>query len=66
MVVRLESEKLERELAALRADAERYRHLCATHPGCLCFDGEEFRDKAAFDKAIDAARAHQCPPKDSK
>ena len=36
-------------------DAARYRHLCATHPGCLCFDGEEYADKAALYNAIDTA-----------
>jgi hypothetical protein len=49
----LENESLKAERDALAADARRYRVLCETHPGLLCFMGRDCYDKAEFDAAID-------------
>ena len=44
--------QLEREVAELRRDADCYRHLCDTHPGCLCFQGNDYQTKEEFSAAI--------------
>ncbi len=50
-VLREWAAKAERD--ALAADARRYRVLCETHPGVLCFMGRDYRDKDELDAAID-------------
>lgn len=47
------AQRLAAERDALAADARRYRVLCETHPGVLCFMGRDYRDKDELDAAID-------------
>ena len=43
------------EAEAMRADARRFRALIDTAPGCLCFQGQDYRTGDEFRAAIDTA-----------
>jgi uncharacterized coiled-coil DUF342 family protein len=52
-----ERDALRRKAEPAEADSKRYAFLCETAPNCLCFMGNDYRNKEELDAAIDAALA---------